>query len=214
MVRGISMLTRRLLTTKGTPIIYFYDTFTDNDGVTLTDHLQNIDINVAGNSWTNAPPSASAIYTISNNTAVIDSAELIKRLIVDVEQSDIIITCDIDPSANSHGDGIIFRTAPGFGGTASNGWVVSWQRSNLLWSIYEWVSDTLILRASAFVAGTNGDPHSVEITCNGNSISAKLNGDNEITYTSANFATNTNVGLFRLNRTGVTSWDNFKVTSL
>lgn len=168
---------RRIGQNAAGPTTQFYDTFTDANGTLLTAHTPDID--VVGGGWAK---NGGAIQIFGNQADpsgdgvawawVLSSA--------DCGVSDCTLRCDIygGYAISAEVEGLRARYT-----NNSNFWAIGLDRSGSLFKIAEINAGVSTVRASA--AFVPGYPHALEAILSGTTITAHMDGGNEISYAAA-----------------------------
>lgn len=155
-----------------------YDTFTDADATSLTAHTI-APTNTPSTSWTERV----GTWTISGNKAV-STFTSNSHATCNPGVADCTITCKAQTSATNgnmaYDVGLVVRW-----GATTDYFLVGINSQGDLFRISERVSDNPVSRATASVTIDAGTEYTIVVTLSGTSISATLDGANQISYASA-----------------------------
>lgn len=183
-----------------------YDTFTAADGTNL--HNRAPDLAPGANKWVVLDGS----YSIQSNKAL---AGAIGGAVIDSGLANCIISvvCTTGNTTGSMLTEIFVRSLD-----ADDGWLVVLNVVSQLFVLFEYVAGVATQRASAAAVLAANTAYTVAITLNGQTISATINGGNQISYGSAaSNATVTKHGVRAVETGTVTtrsSFDTFSVRPL
>lgn len=166
----------------GVPITYLLrDTFTDADAVVLASHTPDI-----GGAWT----SRSGATQIHSNRATITTGPSIHT--IDATKADFFAGLRGRITATGAADyiGLIFRYVD-----TSNYWLVHIDENDNSLSIFEVTSGSFSQRATVGIAIGLYTDYTLQVLCQGTSITAWLNGANQISYSSSVRQSATLVGI-------------------
>lgn len=171
------------------------DTFTDTDGTGLASHTPDVDTVGAGWSVLSSTP-----VILSNR---LDPAE--GQAMIDSGIADGIVRADVYGRQNGGAVGPAFRVQD-----ASNMWfaVIIFGATDNFY-IFQRSGGSNTVRASTVVTVDLLTYYTIEVTLDGSSITATLDGGNEISFSSATLATETRHGYW--NSSGGAYIDNFIV---
>lgn len=168
------------------------DTFTDSNGTALTAHTPDID--TVGSGWVNQ----SGTYQIDSNAAHRETGPTGSVVAIDAGNADVTVKSDISAKTTS---GIVARLSD------DNNYWLGWAQDGKL---YENNADSLTERADL---GAPTIPNTLELECNGSSITFRAETGLSATYASATFnQTATLHGLRSNDDLGI--FDDFSVNSL
>lgn len=184
----------------GGPTILIQDFYTDTDTTLLPAHTPNIDTVGGG-------------YTAVQNGHVINSNEIrtsatVSIDIIDCGASDISIAMDARPNSNAGapgGGGFIYRYQD-----VNNFWLAHVDVFNTRIVMYERVSSTFNIRAETGISWVASQTYNITLDVSGTSHSIKVDGANEITYTSSALQSATITGIYDFL---FVAGDNFVVTA-
>lgn len=149
------------------------------DGVAGLLSTHTPDIDTVGGGWSFAKGS---LWYINGSGQTYASPSILSIFVIDSGVSDCVITDNITltSGATLGNRGTAFRYTD-----VNNMWKV--EILSGLYRILELNGGTQISRASKAVTTTPGQVYEIEVTANGNSITATLNGGDAISYNSATF---------------------------
>ena len=180
------------------PIIY--DTFTDTDGVSLDAHTP--DTNSPGNPWVEL----NGVWEISSNRVIFNAAPNWSQAVIDAEMADLTVEA-VCRLTGTYGGGLIVRLSDD-----NNFWLLQIDNNSDTLILYEINGGGATNRAQAAVSIAINTDYAVKMTTSGTTITAWLDGANEISYNSATFnQTSTRVGLAQ--NSGQAVFDDFTVTA-
>lgn len=154
------------------PSLLFSDLFNGVNTTPLQSHTPDI-----GENWT----IVNGAWTINTNAARSTgsaSAPLYDFTIIDAGKADVAIRSNVSIIAAGF-SGVIFRYTD-----STHFWAALLNATTDTFQLYEY-SAGFVLRDSASIALSSGVPYQIDITCNGENITATLDGANEVTYTSS-----------------------------
>lgn len=184
--------------------VLFFDTFTDTNGtdVITTPHIPDIDS--VGNGWLRT----GGVWTINNNEVTKNiGGGTGRQLYADCGSADCTITCDVTISTSGNVDlpGVAFRLTD-----TNNFWKVILNRVSNFFTIIERNGGSDVTRANLTgVTITAGVTFAVRVILSGQSITATLDGANQISYGLASL--NETVQNHGLQSQSDDTYDNFKV---
>lgn len=186
----------------GGPTTLISDAFTDTDGTNLSAHSIS-PTNTPATSWS----ILSGAFDINSNRARQTGTGTIVA-VVDAGQADVTISCVLRMLSTSDSPAIAFRCSD-----ASNFWIATLV-GGATFDLYEYNAATLTQRATTPFVHTINTNYTLQVVLSGTSITATVDGGNQITYGSATFnQTATKHGL-RSNNGSANEmlWDSFTIT--
>jgi len=191
-------------TTDGATLLQ--DTFTDTDADDLiTQHTPNV-----GPGWTRNSTTSS--WLIQGNRARVTKTGTERDFAwMDSGDADVVISCKVFAQSASNLPGIIARLSD----DESNCWIIHISPQSDTFAILQREADVNTSRASTSVTIDIQTLYTIEVTLSGSTITATLNGGNQIQYASATFnQTSTKHGISDFNDTSSFSeFDDFLVTA-
>lgn len=190
------------------------DTFTDTNGTSLTAHTPDVDTVGGGWSLATATGSGSGTFTIENNKleATRTSSTYFPIGTIDVGQADVTIDVNLTFETDDFGfDGIVFRYQD-----QSNFWFATREATSGDFRILEKNAGVNTERASIAAGISAGTNHDMQVVLSGTSITATIDGGNEITFSSSFLETETTHGLIGVDRADPsvgTKFDNFQIAA-
>ena len=174
-------------------VIKVLDNFTDTNGTSLDAHTPDTDVEAGG--WTEQAGQTE----IQTNQARPASDGVNHFSTIESGISEVLITATVSVSQDTVNDveGIIGRWSD-----ASNFWFVGITAQANLFRIFERNGGSNIERASASVTIGASTPYEITATFNSTTITAQLDGGNEISYSSASLNQTATIHGFRAFRTG------------
>lgn len=192
-------------------VAHIYDTFTGANGTSLTAHT--IDINTPGNPWVLRN---SSTMVIQSNKLVPSGSEPSSPLYwiatIDWGNANSIVSMVANPAGNNANCGVLVR----YNTSDNTHYLVTHISSLNLFAILEYTGGVYPQRAGATVSIPLGTDRTILVTTNGTSITATINGGNQISYGSASAnSSSTVVGLRVYDdiTIGDSTVDNFDVTA-
>lgn len=165
--------------------IQVQDNFTDPNGTALDAHTPNVD--VVGGGWSEV---IGTDWTIQSNTA--NTAALDGTASIDCGEADINLSCEADSNALSsqqqQSAGLCARLS-----NSSNFWAIIINDIGNTFRIAEKNAGTYTTRASASVTINGGTFYTLTAQLSGATITAQIDGANEISYGSATLNQTTTV---------------------
>ncbi|MEA3438869.1 MAG: LamG domain-containing protein [Chloroflexota bacterium] len=189
------------------PTIYVYDTFTDVEDTLLSNHTPDTDLE--GGGWVNIAYSLN--YKIKSSRAQGVNAAQANHGLVDSGVSECVVEAVVNKSGASvdaffHYAGIFARYTDN-----NNYWKIGIHDGANKFVIWENNAGVKTMRATKSV--TISGEHTIQVTLNGQTITATLDGGDEISYSSASLnETATKHGICE--RHNGDYIDNFKVEAL
>ena len=190
-----------LLSSWKTPQFLFLDTFTDTDGTALSAHTPDYD--GVGNGWI----CSGGTDEIQDNKLTNQSSTAGDNVtcLVDVETGDCIVAADVVPTAAW---GMLFVRYS----DSSNNWRVRLETDANSFILQKIEAGVLTSVTSTSVTITAGESYGVVVVLSGNVITAYLNGENKISFTSPFLNDQTSFGAFIDNiDSNAGAIDNFKI---
>lgn len=161
------------------------DTFTDTNGTAIASHTPDVD--VVGGGWTEV---IGTDWTIQSNTA--NTTTLDGTASIDCGAADINLSCEADSNALSSAEiqsaGLCARLSD-----ANNFWAIIINDIGNTFRISEKNGGTYTTRASASVTINGGTFYTLTAQLSGATITAQIDGANEISYGSATLNQTTTV---------------------
>jgi hypothetical protein len=156
------------------------DVFADTNGTSLPDHAI-APINLPAAAWTTTGGGA-ATWTIQGNALQISGTMAGGLAYLDSGKANVTVTAVINflsssPNANL---GVVFR----YTGTADL-WFCELNESTSSFEMYEVVSASYAMRASAAFTPATNTPYTLVVKASGSTISATVNGGTPLSYGSA-----------------------------
>ena len=199
---------RRLLRSNSSRVL-ISDLFIDPTGTNLANHLIS-PINRPATAWTNRNSSAFQIMSNKAGILTVPAGQPKVNATLDAGVSDYIITCTINyGNAGSSSPGIITRYAV----TDNVQYLVVISDSTNEFSIYEWNGSTFTSRATTTIAIAANTSYALVITCQGSTITATLDGANQISYASATVNQSSTLLGMRDSESSNNTWSNFTVSA-
>jgi hypothetical protein len=189
------------------PTIYVYDTFTNVEDTLLSNHTPDTDLE--GGGWVNIAYALN--YKIKSDRAQGVNAAQANHGLVDSGVSDCVVEALVNKSGASvdafyHDAGVFCRYTDN-----NNYWKISLNDGANVFRIWENNSGVKTVRATKSV--TISGEHTIRVTLNGQTITATLDGGDEISYSSASLnETATRHGICERHNGDYV--DNFKVQAL
>lgn len=194
---------------KAAAVVLIYDTFTDTENKRLNLHTIS-PTNLPATSWTEQG-TAEFIINASNQAA--KSGSSIGFATVNAGDADV--TIEVDAQGKDTGAG---QYARDFGIVArytdeNNHWTITINTLGDVFRITEVNGGVITTRATASVALAQSTPYALKVVLSGSTITATIDGGNQISYASATLNQTTTVHGLRAYTSASTIFDNFKVTS-
>lgn len=175
-----------------------YDTFTDSDGVALPSHTI-APTNTPATSWS----AQSGTATISSNRAISSSSPAIYT--VNAGQFNVTVSLTGNLQGPGGSIGVVLRWT-----NSSNFWFVRFTGTGF--GIFEVNGGTQTQRASTSVSLLAGTDYPLVVVASGTSITATVNGGNQISYNNATLNQTVTTHGLRFSLNDVV--DNFRVSAL
>jgi hypothetical protein len=183
--------------------ILVQDSFNDPNGTSLDAHTPDVD--VEGGGWIEW-----ADYEIQSNRAVANGGQY--SAVIDAGESDVIVTATMRTDfAGGREVGLVVRASDN-----THYWMVQLRPTDNKFWLLERNGGSYTERASSTSVAINiGTEYEVVVRCDGQTITATMDGGNEISYASASFnETETLHGITEDNAVGSEYHENFLVETL
>lgn len=183
----------------GGPTVLMEDNFTGANGADVNGRTP--DTKGSGTWSANA-----GTYTIQSNRAVKNNTTPLRPALYDVAQADVVVVGVVNLANTGAGvTGVVAR-----GTDASNFWVAGLLSTNAF-NLYQCAGGVFTLRGTAAVTVSTGVNYTIRLACSGDTITATLDGGNELSFTSSLFQDRTQCGLYSDTTTAPT-WESIRVT--
>lgn len=167
---------------------YVYDLFTASDGTAMNGRTPSP--LTAGNNWATLIGTA-GLQTVRGNRLRLDASSATQSIAVDAGAANVIIYATLQATHlpdSAAGVGIVFRASD-----ASNYWLAWITRSaTTLFKVVAGVATSVDTEAATHYPGV---PYQVQVVCNGNSITATVNGGESVSASDAHNNTATKHGV-------------------